>query len=60
VQQTLWKNCNYQLLKSLLTFDRLAKEEKGEETPSILNIYLPKSEEKLISVLKVGGLAMYK
>jgi hypothetical protein len=37
----------------------LLKGEK-EEAQSILNIYLPKSEEKLLGVLKVGGLTMYK
>jgi hypothetical protein len=57
VQQTLWKNCNRQLLESLLALDRL---EKGEEAGGILNTYLPKGEEKLLGVLKVGGLAMYK
>ncbi len=59
VQQTLWRSCNRLLLESLLAFDRLLKGEK-EETQSILNNYLPKSEEKLLTVLKVGGLAMYK
>jgi hypothetical protein len=43
VQQILWKNCNRQLLESLLSLDILQKSEKGEESQSILNIYLPKS-----------------
>lgn len=60
VQQTLWRSCNQQLLESLLAFDRLQRGEKGEEAPSILNTFLPKSEDKLLSALKVGGLAMYK
>jgi hypothetical protein len=44
VQQILWKNCNTQLIQSLLYFDSIQKAEKGDDSQSILNIYFPKGE----------------
>lgn len=48
------------MIESLSNIERNQKEENAEDNSNLLNIYLPKSEEKVLAVLKVGGLMMYK
>lgn len=48
------------MIESLNKIERNQKEENADENCNLLNVYLPKSEEKVLAVLKVGGLMMYK
>ena len=45
-------------LEGLLEIER--SDEKEAEKGKILNVYLPKIEEKVISALGLGGFALYK
>lgn len=53
VQQALWRACNCPLLEALQT-------QGGKEETDPVQVFLPKGEERLLEVLKVGGAAMYK
>lgn len=58
MQQALWKGSVHVWLESLLRMETGEMKEK-EDNP-LLNVYLPKSDEKLLLALKVGGFALYK
>jgi hypothetical protein len=60
VQQTIWKYCHKQWIEAILRLDSISKEGKEDDNNNLLNIYLPKSDEKLLAALKLGGFQMYK